>query len=229
LAALGQMSASVAHEINQPLSAIRAYADNAVVLLDRGRAATVRENLSEIADLTQRMASITQQLKGFARKAAGTLGPVDLGEAVDSALTLLGHRLRSERIRVRLQAPSAEDGPPLLVTGEDVRLQQVLVNLFTNAIDAIKGRPERLLAIEVAAAAGAVTLTVRDSGPGIDEGDLPHLFEAFFTTKAHGSGLGLGLSISAGIAHEFGGSLTAANHSGGGALFTLSLKPAEPS
>ena len=228
LAALGQMSASVAHEINQPLSAIRAYADNAVVLLERGRSDTARDNLVEIADLTQRMASITQQLKGFARRAAGTLGPVDLGEAVDSALTLLGHRLRGERVQVRLEAPSAGEEPPPLVIGEDVRLQQVLVNLFSNAIDAMKGRPERLLSLVVSRAPGAVALTVRDTGPGIAEAALPHLFEAFFTTKAVGSGLGLGLSISAGIAHEFGGSLAAANHPGGGALFTLSLLPAEP-
>ncbi len=228
LAALGQMSASVAHEINQPLSAIRAYADNAVVLLERGRVATVRENLEEIAGLTHRLAGITQQLKGFARKAAGTLGPVDLGEAVDKALTLLGHRLRGERIQVRLhiQTPAPGDGAPLLVTGEDVRLQQVLVNLFTNAIDAMKGRPERVLSIDIAREDGAVLLSARDTGPGIDEAALPRLFEAFFTTKALGSGLGLGLSISAGIAHEFGGSLAAANHPAGGALFTLALKPA---
>lgn len=226
LAALGQMSASVAHEINQPLSAIRAYADNAVVLLERGRADTARDNLAEIAGLTRRLAEITRQLKGFARKAAGTLGPVDLGEAVDSALTLLGHRLRGERVQVRLEAPSADEGPPPLVLGEDVRLQQVLVNLVSNAIDAVKGRDERVLSLAVARTADAVTLTVRDSGPGIDEAALPHLFEAFFTTKAEGSGLGLGLSISAGIAHEFGGSLAAANHPAGGALFTLSLKPA---
>ena len=112
---------------------------------------------------------------------------------------------------------------------EDIRLQQVLVNLFTNAIDAMKGRPERLLGLEIERTDGAVVLRVRDSGPGIDETALPHLFEAFFTTKALGSGLGLGLSISAGIAHEFGGSLAAANHPEGGALFTLSLPPAEPS
>ena len=229
LAALGQISASVAHEINQPLSAIRAYADNALVLLERGRTATARDNLAEIAELTRRLAEITRQLKGFARKAAGTLGPVNLAGAVDAALTLLGHRLRRERIQVRLEAPAAGDGPPPLVIAEDIRLQQVLVNLFTNAIDAMKGRPERLLGLEIERTDGAVVLRVRDSGPGIDETALPHLFEAFFTTKALGSGLGLGLSISAGIAHEFGGSLAAANHPEGGALFTLSLPPAEPS
>ncbi len=225
LAALGQMSASVAHEINQPLAAIRAYADNAMVLLERGRVDTLRDNLAEITGLTRRLAAITQQLKGFARKAAGTLGPVNLAEAVDSALTLLGHRLRGEGVRVRLETPSAADGPPPLVIGEDVRLQQVLVNLFGNAVDAMKGRPERLLSITIAPTPGATLLTVRDTGPGIDAAALPRLFEAFFTTKGLGSGLGLGLSISAGIVHEFGGSLAAANHPEGGALFTLTLQP----
>ena len=224
LAALGQMSASVAHEINQPLSAIRAYAENAAVLLERGRADTVKENLAEIAELTHRMASITQQLKGFARRAAGTLGPVALDRAVDSALVLLGHRLRRERIQVRLEAPAPDEGPPLVVLGEDVRLQQVLVNLFSNAIDAMRDRPRRLLCLELARSREAVTLWVRDTGPGIDEEALPRLFEAFFTTKTLGSGLGL--SISAGIVQEFGGALAAAN-TGDGALFTLTLKPAE--
>ncbi|CAO3379162.1 sensor histidine kinase [Azospirillum argentinense] len=220
LAALGQMSAAMAHEINQPLAAIRSFADNAVVLLERGRPDAVRDNLAEIADLTDRMAAITRSLKGFARRASGTLGAVSAAAAVGQALALLEARLRRDSVTVDTDLPVA----PLLVTGEDVRLQQVLVNLIGNAADAMRASPHRHVQIALAAEGEEAVLTVRDSGPGIAEADLPRIFVPFFTTKEAGDGLGLGLSISHGIVEDFGGSLTAANHPEGGALFTIRLK-----
>ena len=223
LAALGQMSAAMAHEINQPLAAIRSYADNAVVLLERGRLDSVRGNLTEIADLTDRMAAITRSLKGFARRASGTLGPVSVHAAVGQALALLEARLRRDSVTVETDLPPA----PLLVTGEDVRLQQVLVNLIGNAADAMRGSPRRLVRIALTEEGMEAVLTVHDSGPGIVEADLPRIFVTFFTTKEAGDGVGLGLSISRGIVEDFGGSLTAANHPEGGALFTVRLKRRE--
>ncbi|WP_188262818.1 sensor histidine kinase [Azospirillum tabaci] len=220
LAALGQMSAAMAHEINQPLAAIRSFADNAVVLLERGRPDSVRDNLAEIADLTDRMAAITRSLKGFARRASGTLGAVSAAAAVGQALALLEARLRRDSVTVDTDLPPG----PLLVTGEDVRLQQVLVNLIGNAADAMRASPRRHVRIALAAEGEEAVLTVRDSGPGIAEADLPRIFVPFFTTKEAGDGLGLGLSISHGIVEDFGGSLTAANHPEGGALFTIRLK-----
>ncbi|WP_247891280.1 sensor histidine kinase [Azospirillum aestuarii] len=220
LAALGQMSAAMAHEINQPLAAIRSFADNAVVLLGRGRPDAVRDNLAEIADLTDRMAAITRSLKGFARRASGTLGAVSAAAAVGQALALLEARLRRESVTVDTDLPPV----PLLVTGEDVRLQQVLVNLIGNAADAMRASPRRHVRIALAEEGEEAVLTVRDSGPGIAEADLPRIFVPFFTTKEAGDGLGLGLSISHGIVEDFGGSLTAANHPEGGALFTIRLK-----
>ncbi|MFC5359123.1 ATP-binding protein [Azospirillum himalayense] len=220
LAALGQMSAAMAHEINQPLAAIRSFADNAVVLLERGRPDAVRDNLAEIADLTDRMAAITRSLKGFARRASGTLGAVSAAAAVGQALALLEARLRRESVTVDTDLPPG----PLLVAGEDVRLQQVLVNLIGNAADAMRASPRRHVRITLAAEGEEAVLTVRDSGPGIAEADLPRIFVPFFTTKEAGDGLGLGLSISHGIVEDFGGSLTAANHPEGGALFTIRLK-----
>ncbi|WP_035678811.1 sensor histidine kinase [Azospirillum brasilense] len=220
LAALGQMSAAMAHEINQPLAAIRSFADNAVVLLERGRPDAVRDNLAEIADLTDRMAAITRSLKGFARRASGTLGAVSAAAAVGQALALLEARLRRESVTVDTDLPPG----PLLVTGEDVRLQQVLVNLIGNAADAMRASPHRHVRIALVAEGEEAVLTVRDSGPGIAEADLPRIFVPFFTTKDAGDGLGLGLSISHGIVEDFGGSLTAANHPEGGALFTVRLK-----
>lgn len=228
LAALGQMSAGIAHEINQPLAAIRTFADNATVLLERGKAAMVRDNLAEIASLTDRMAAITRHLKGFARRASGTLGAVDMAAAVPQALALLEARLRRDDVTVALDLPDE----PVWVTGEDVRLQQVLVNLFTNAADAMRGCPMRILRVGLALDGDWAVLTVRDTGWGITDDDLGRLFVPFFTTKEAGEGLGLGLSISHGIVRDFGGTITAANHPAGngepgGALFTLRLKRTE--
>ena len=223
LAALGQMSAGIAHEINQPLAAIRSFADNAVVLLERGRPDAVRDNLEEIADLTDRMASITRQLKGFARRASGTLGPVSVQAAVGQALALLESRLRRDDVAVDADLPA----DPVWVMGEDVRLQQVLVNLIGNAADAMRTVPRRTLGIALALEGEDALLTVRDVGTGIAEADLPRIFVPFFTTKEAGDGLGLGLSISHGIVEDFGGALTAANHPDGGAVFTIRLKRTE--
>ncbi|WP_247871871.1 ATP-binding protein [Azospirillum sp. TSO35-2] len=226
LAALGQMSAGIAHEINQPLAAMRSFADNAVVLLERGRPDAVRANLGEIAELTDRMAAITRQLKGFARRASGTLGPVSIHAAVGQALALLESKLRREDVTVETDLPDR----PVWVVGEDVRLQQVLVNLIGNAADAMRGCPVRRLRIALVAAEGEALLSIADSGAGIAEADLPRLFVPFFTTKEAGEGLGLGLSISHGIVEDFGGSLTAANRNGtpgNGAVFTLRLKTTE--
>lgn len=226
LAALGQMSAGIAHEINQPLAAMRSFADNAVVLLERGRMDAVRGNLAEIAELTDRMAAITRQLKGFARRASGTLGPVSVQGAVSQALALLESKLRREDISVEVDLPDQ----PVRVVAEDVRLQQVLVNLIGNAADAMRGCPVRRLRIGLVAAEGEALLSVADTGGGIAEADLPRLFVPFFTTKEAGEGLGLGLSISHGIVEDFGGSLTAANRNGKpghGAVFTLRLTTTE--
>lgn len=229
LAALGQMSAGLAHEINQPLTALRTFADNARVLLERGKTVSVADNLTEIAGLTDRMASITRQLKGFARRAGGTLGPVEAGRAVRQSLALLETKLRRHRVTVALDLPAA----PVWVVGEDVRLQQVLVNLFANAADAAKDQPAPAMEIHMTATGtgaddAAVVLTVRDNGAGIAADALPRMFVPFFTTKEAGEGLGLGLSISHGIVSDFGGTITAGNHPDGGAVFTVRLKPADP-
>lgn len=225
LAALGQMSAGMAHEINQPLAALRSYADNAVVFLNMGRTDGARDNLTEIADLTERMARITGQLKQFARKSSGGLEPVDAAAMIESALALLSGRLRAEDVTL-VWTPPAE---PVKVWGDEVRLQQVLVNLLRNGLDAIKDRPQRQLEIGLLCLADGVDLSVRDSGAGIAPDAMAQLFDPFFTTKPAGEGLGLGLSISEGIVRDLGGHLSAANHPGGGALFTITLRRVEES
>jgi len=223
LAALGQMSAGVTHEINQPLSAIRAYADNGVKLLELGREDEARSNLVEIAGLTDRLGRITGQLKQFTRKAADRPEAVSISRVVGDSLALMNARFREEGVIPEWIFPA----PDVHVLAEDVRLQQVLINLFRNALDAMRDVETRRLAISCGEDEGEVRLMVRDTGPGVPEDLRPRLFDPFFTTKPAGEGLGLGLSISEGIVRSFGGRLVAGNHPDGGAVFTIILKRAE--
>jgi two-component system C4-dicarboxylate transport sensor histidine kinase DctB len=220
LATLGQTAASLAHEVNQPLAAMRTYADNAAVLLARGRTEDVKANLASISALTERIAQITQNLKGFARKASGVLGPVPVQASIAAGLALLEHRIRRQGVHVAVDLPEAQ----IRVWAEQVRLEQVLTNILQNGFDALKGvaSPEVVISVEVAGE--RVTITITDNGPGIAPEDIPRAFSAFFTTKR--DGLGLGLPISRGIVQDFGGQLTYQAHPGGGAEFTIELRRA---
>ena len=218
LAVLGQITASVAHEINQPVAAIRTFADNAGLLVSRGDAAAAARALSTIAGLTERIGAITAGLRGFARKSTGETRPEPIRAAIDGALLLLGHRLRQHGIAVDIAIP----GEPR-VRGERVRLEQVLVNLVQNAIEALQDRPDGRIRIAASAAGGRVRVSVADNGPGLDPAVRAALFMPFTTTKP--AGLGLGLVISRQIAADLGGSLEAPE-SATGAVFVLELEQA---
>ena len=217
LAALGQMSAGINHELNQPLAAIRTYADNARLLLQKERGDEASWNLEQIGQLTGRMAQIITQLKAFARKSSGQAVTVSLPAAIDGALALL--RIDSANVELVRDLPADE----LFVLADMVRLEQVLVNLIGNAQQALEGCITQRIELRAEATMEAVTLSVRDTGPGIAPEHIDQVFDPFFSTKAVGQGLGLGLSISFRIIDGFGGSLRAANHPDGGALFTVSL------
>ncbi|MBL8276209.1 MAG: sensor histidine kinase [Pelomonas sp.] len=207
LAVLGQMSAGLSHEVNQPLTALRALARNSIRLLETGRADAVAANLQIMDDMVERMSRITRQLKSFARKADDEVtGTVSLLDCVRNALLLLDHRSRVMDLHTDVDIPAG-----LQVHAEANRLEQVLVNLFGNAMDAMQHEPVRRLRVQAMPLDGGrrALVRVQDSGPGVSEADLPHLFEPFFTTKPAGEGLGLGLVISAKIVHEFGGTLRA--------------------
>jgi C4-dicarboxylate-specific signal transduction histidine kinase len=219
LAVIGQLSTGIAHELNQPLAALRTLSGNGVRFLERGDVATTRANLERIAQLVDRMGLITGQLRTFARKSSGQLQPVALCHALDNALALLEPRLRQADAEIIRHCPLPEPWARC----DANRLEQVLVNLIGNALDAMDGQPTPRIELDCAGIDGQARLSVRDHGPGLAEEALAHLFEAFFTTKAAGVGLGLGLTISAGIVRDFGGTLSGANHPGGGAVFTLEL------
>ncbi|KUZ70062.1 ATPase [Burkholderia ubonensis] len=242
LAALGQMAAGITHELNQPLAALRSFSDNTRVLLDRGEQAAARENLEAIAALTERMGKITNQLKLFVGRARPRNEQALVVRALRSVLALLGERLRGVELVLTLRDDAASpardapldlanDHPELVARCEDLRLEQVLINLLGNALDAVAaGAAPRLAAaridVTIEASAATLAIQVRDNGPGIAPDLLPRLFEPFFTTKEMGRGLGLGLAISSSIASDAGGSLTARNAPGGGALFVLTLRRA---
>lgn len=223
LAALGQLSAGITHELNQPLAALRTLSDNAAAFLARGKLDRVGENLTHIAGLTERMARITGQLRTFARRSDNRAECVPLARAIDNALTLLAEKVR------RTGADVAVDlAPNLTVQCDGLRLEQVLVNLIGNALDAVAGGERRQIAVTGVGDGSRVLLCVADTGPGIAPDHMAHLFEPFFTTKEPGFGLGLGLVISAGIIRDHQGSLTAANGAQGGAIFTIDLPAGEP-
>jgi len=223
LAVLGQISSGINHEINQPLGAIRAYADNARAYLDRDRGELARENLESISELTDRMAAIITRLKGFARKSSGANRAVPLLPSIDNALALLRLQIQDLDVEVVLDLPDSEP----LVNGDSVRLEQVLVNLISNALDAMAEAPKRVLTVSVRETGHDVTVKITDTGGGIDPADQVRIFDPFFTTKESEKGLGLGLSISLDIVKDFGGMLYACDDGGDGASLAITLRQVE--
>ncbi len=218
LAALGQMSAALAHEINQPLTAQRMQLATLRLLLDHGRVDDAYKALKPVDDMLTRMAALTGHLKTFARKSpSGLRERLDLAAVVDQALQLLDTRLRDEQVSTVLHLTR-----PAWVRGDAIRLEQVLINLLRNALDAMAGQPIKRLEVRLEADDQLWRLSVNDSGTGIAEEHLAQVFDPFFTTKAVGDGLGLGLAVSFAIIHESGGRLTADNHEHG-AVFCVTL------
>jgi two-component system C4-dicarboxylate transport sensor histidine kinase DctB len=222
MSALGQMSAGLAHELNQPLMAIGTYAENAGTFLDRGDAANAATNLARIADLARRMGRIIKNLRAFARQSVEPTSAVDLAAVIEAVLELTAARIADNGVRLDWTPPA----DPVLAMGGEVRLQQVVMNLVANALDAMQDAPQRCLTIALDPMPDHVRLRIRDTGPGIP--DTGRMFDPFFSTKEVGrtEGMGLGLSISYSIVTSFGGTMTGANLAGGGAEFTVDLQPA---
>ncbi len=225
LSALGTMSASISHELNQPLAAIRSYADNARVLLDHERVDEARDNLRLISDLTARMASIIAHLRAFARRDQHAPERVALQPALDDALALLAKRRQAMGVELIRDLPDAT----LWVQAGETRLRQILANLLANALDALGERPQpRRIWLRAELEGDGVLLTLRDNGPGFSAEALQRAREPFFTTKTSTQGLGLGLAICDTLTRALGGELRMSNHAEGGAQLGLFLRSAEP-
>jgi len=222
LAALGEMSAAISHELNQPLAAMKTYLAGASLLLKRNRPNETVAALMRIDDLIQRMGGITKQLKSFARKNTEGFVPLNFNDAFSSAMAIMEPQLKQSKVNIETSISS----DPIIIMGDQQRLEQVMINLFRNALDAVANveQPEIKLSLYKD---GAAIFSIADNGIGIS--NLETLFEAFQTTKDTGKGLGLGLAISSNIISELGGMLQAKNLSSKGAEFKITLPLFDPS
>lgn len=218
LAALGQMSAALSHEINQPLAAARNYADSAAILIEREDYPRARENIAQILSLIDRMAAIGRHLRNVARNPNERLGPVRLQSILGETKVITEARLAACGAALLIDVPP--DFPP--IKGGATRLQQVLVNLILNAADAVEGLADRTIRLSAATEGDWALLRVTDKGSGVAAALRNRIFDPFFTTKGVGAGLGLGLSISYNIVHDFGGSISVED-ANPGAVFTVRL------
>ncbi len=216
LAILGQVTAGVAHEINQPVAAIRSYADNAKTFLGRNQIDSAKDNLKAIAGLTERIGGITDELRTFARKGTGDAGPISVSDVIEGALLLLGTRFRQRAGQIITQTPP----PDIKVHGNRIRLEQVLINLMQNALEATEGGPASKISVLTEVTEDDVQLIVSDNGPGIPEAIMQALFTPFNTSKDRG--LGLGLVICHDIVAEYGGRIEVKS-SNAGTEFTVHL------
>ncbi|NVD98149.1 ATP-binding protein [Massilia sp. BJB1822] len=218
LAMLGQMAAGITHELNQPLAAIRAFADNARTYLERGQPEQAASNLVHIGAASARMGAIIGQLKGFARKDQN-VAAVDLAHSVRASAFLLESEFQRREALLDIDTGAGA----MIVAGDAVRIEQVLINLLRNALDAVEAAPLRRVHLVLSREDNQAVVRISDSGEGIPEQVAAHLFEPFFTTKPSGKGLGLGLAISSSIVQAMNGQLRAANRPEGGAEFEMRL------
>jgi two-component system C4-dicarboxylate transport sensor histidine kinase DctB len=217
LAVLGQMSASISHELNNPLAAIRSYADNARKFLTINKDDKADKNLQRIAELTDRMSTISSQLKFFSRKSSGQLESANVAPIIQTAIEISQPQFKQLEISIDTDQVARD----IIADVDIIQLEQVLINLINNAIQAIGSDKPGKISITAEKVGNQIMIHVDDSGPGIDEQQLEMIFEPFFTTRK--SGLGLGLSISARIIDSMKGKLTAQNLNRGGARFSITL------
>ena len=217
LALLGEMSASINHELNQPLTAMLTYSETLKLMIKRGKTEGIGETTDEIISLIQKMATMVAQYKLFARKSAGKIGPVLVADTLSASLSILETKISKMAAHIHIEPYDNT----LLVLAEAVPLEQVLVNLLNNALQAQEATAHPRVDITVTIEEANAVITVKDSGPGFSDEQLQKVFEPFYTTK--GKGLGLGLTISQRIMASFSGTIAAANHPQGGAVFTLTL------
>ncbi|MEZ0244703.1 MAG: sensor histidine kinase, partial [Sphingomonas sp.] len=219
LGTLGQITAGVAHEINQPVAAIRAFAENAATFLERATPDRARENLGQIVTLTDRIGTITAELRAFARRKTPARESVTLGSVLNGTLLLIGERARG--VVVLEVKPEVR---ACVTAGDRIRLEQVLINLVQNALDAVEGVEKPRVRIRGEAVDDKLLLDVIDNGPGVD----PEIADTLFTpfASAREGGLGLGLAIARDIAREFGGDIEHVRARKGTTLFRLTLRRA---
>ncbi|MEJ6120572.1 ATP-binding protein [Vibrio sp. 2-Bac 85] len=219
LAALGELSVGITHEINQPLTAVNSHLHSASIWLERQQLDKVKNSLCKIEKLIAKTSVITQHLKSFARKSDGKLEKVSVNEVIKEALELLSSRI--DHGKCRISYTQLDD---YFVWANAIRLEQVMVNIIANALDAVEGVKDPHIAIYLTESEQLLCIKVKDNGAGIISEDLPYIFDPFFSKKMVGKGLGLGLSITFNIIKDFNGNLSVQSELGKGATFTIELK-----
>ncbi len=219
LAALGHMAAGIVHELNQPIAAIRTHAASCRLLLERDQPDKAAETLKAIARITEHMASITTQLKSFAHKSPKLKEKVCLQDCLDDVVIMVQPLLKEHEVALHKDCLSE----PLIVYAERSKIKQVLVNLVTNAVDAMRGRDHKQVMVAMTTENGEAVISVKDNGPGIGADVIDDIFTPFVTTKDVGEGLGLGLSITYRIISDLGGTIKAHNPGEGGACMQVRL------
>lgn len=221
LATLGQMSAGIVHELNQPLAAIQTSADNTAVLIERGLLDEARDNVARIGNLVRRMGRLTKQLRVFAYKSDEPLGDISVAKVVQESLSLLRARIRDGGIDV-----STSVDPELAIVGNQARLEQVFTNVIANAIDAVDGCEEKTIRVRATRNGEMCEIVIENNGPCIPSDMLSRVFEPFVTSKPPGEGLGLGLMLCDHIVRSFGGRLSVQNLTPTGVAFTIEIPAA---
>lgn len=221
MAVLGQMAAGITHELSQPLSAIQLYAGNTRKLIDAGRFDVAAENVDHINALVVRAGNILSELKTLYRNEPTTIEPVMLRAVINNALLVMNPFLEKAGVALTLVVGDEQ------VLGSPGKLEQVFVNLLSNAVDVLRSAAGGHVSIEAETQAGTVVIHVCDNGPGISDAQISHVFEPFFTTKPSGQGLGLGLAITRFIVDSVGGKISCHNLPQGGLEFTLNLRNAD--
>lgn len=223
LSALGQLSAGISHELNQPLAAIKNFSESGGKLIGLNRIKDAQQNFDHIIQQIDRITRMIKSLRAFARKEKETIEPVDLQKVISASLNLLDQSLNTNNVTIEKETFDL----PIMVLGGEVRLQQVVINLITNAIDALSNQKDKRIKIFTKNTSGSIHLYIQDNGPGIK--DTTRIFEPFYSTKEIGSskGLGLGMSISYGIIGSFGGNIECKNLDDGGAEFIVTLRSEE--
>ncbi|HEV7291750.1 MAG TPA: ATP-binding protein [Devosia sp.] len=219
LASLGQALAGVAHEVSQPVSALATYIASARLVAAQRQDRDIVGILSSMDKVVDRLSSLTSHLKTFARKETRIDATAEIGSVIANALDLVDHKLKAFGVDVEYRRHRG----PLLVRGNPIHLEQVLINLLSNAADAMEHTPVRVLSIGIATGGAGAEVSIADTGAGIPQAELESLFDPFYTTKQAGRGLGLGLSISYGLVRDIGGAITVSSRPGKGSTFTVRL------
>jgi C4-dicarboxylate-specific signal transduction histidine kinase len=225
LAILGELTTGIAHELNNPLNNIGLFVGNVadqitLGIVDRPR---ILQELERAMQQVRKATEIISHLRTFGRAAPVSRERVEMPDVIRRALSLMQEQLRLRQIQLELDLAD----PPPCVVGNAIQLEQVFINLLTNARDALTDAPRKLIRVHCGVQGDVVRLIFRDTGPGIPRGLEKRIFDPFFTTKEVGTGTGLGLSITYGIIKEHQGTISVSNHDDGGASFTIELPAAD--